>query len=230
MTSSTECTQFPISVGFTVADMKRSLAFYRDKLGFTLKECWPNEKEPMWASLLLDNQSVMLGQAMPAAQCEQMHAQKNPAAGKFWGKHATAFSEHPHGVGVNLYLTVADVDKYAATITKKGLKPDLPPTSQFYGLRDIVVTDPDGYTVTFYTPIKLQNCQSCAMPLTDSKPGQMYCTYCVDEKGHLKPYEQVYEGTVTGFFMKMQKMDRKTAEKAATEHLAKMPAWVSRKK
>jgi hypothetical protein len=29
--------------------------------------------------------------------------------------------------------------------------------------------------------------------------------------------------------MKMQKMDRKTAEKAATEHLQKQPAWASRK-
>jgi hypothetical protein len=41
----------------------------------------------------------------------------------------------------------------------------------------------------------------------------------------LRPYEQVFEGTVTGFFMGMQKMERPAAEAAAKEHLAKMPAW-----
>ncbi|HLQ37154.1 MAG TPA: VOC family protein, partial [Planctomycetota bacterium] len=216
-------------IGFTVANMQKSLAFYRDKLGFQLKECWPNDKDAQWASLVLDNQTIMLGQSAPAAVCEKMH-EKNPAAGKFWGKHATAFAEHTHGVGVVSYIKVADVDKYAAQIGKQGLKPELPPTSQFYGLRDVVLTDPDGYTLTFYTPIALQNCQSCAMPLTDAKPGQMYCGYCVDEKGKLKAYEQVFEGTVTGYFMAHQKMKRPEAEKATKEHLAKMPAWAARKK
>jgi uncharacterized glyoxalase superfamily protein PhnB len=230
MTTSSTSQPFPIMAGFTVSNMKKSLAFYRDQLGFTLKECFPNENEPVWASLVLDNQSVMLGQAMPASKCEEMHGAKNPAAGKFWGKHAAMFAEHKHGVGVNLYVSVKDVDTFFAQIGKKGVKPDLPPTTQFYGLRDTVVTDPDGYTLTFYTPIKMTNCQSCAMPLTDSvECGQMYCSYCVDDKGQLRAYEQVFEGTVTGFFMKMQKMDRKTAEKAATEHLAKQAAWASRK-
>ena len=220
--------QFPIMVGFTVANMQKSLAFYRQKLGFELKECWPNEKEAMWCSLTLANQTVMLGQAMPASQCEQMH-QKNPTAGKFWGKQAAMFAEHPHGAGCNLYLVVPDVDAFHTKIGKNGLKADLPPTTQFYGLRDTVVTDPDGYVLTFYTPVAMQSCQSCGMPLTESKPGQMYCQYCVDGKGQLKPYEQVFEGTVTGYFMAHQKMDRKNAEKAAKDHLAKMPAWAARK-
>jgi hypothetical protein len=57
----------------------------------------------------------------------------------------------------------------------------------------------------------------------------MYCQYCSDEKGKLRPYEQVFEGTVTGYFMGMQKMPGPAAEKAAKEHLAKMPAWQGRK-
>jgi len=219
---------FPIMAAFTVTDMQKSLAFYRDRLGFTMKESFPNEGAPMWASLVLEGQNIMLGQAMPAATCEQMHA-KNPAAAKFWGKQAAMFAEQKHGVGVNLYVHVKDVDAFAAMIAAKGLKPDLPPTSQFYGLRDIVVTDPDGYTLTFYTPVAMVSCQSCAMPMTDAKPGEMYCHYCVDEKGALRPYEAIFEGTVSGYFMAMQKMDRKNAEQAATEHLAKQPAWMSRK-
>lgn len=217
----------PNAVGLTVADLKTSLAFYRDRLGFELRECWPSEQEPMWASLLLDRQSVMFGQAMPAAACLEMHA-KNPVAAKFWSRHADAFAKHPHGVGVNLYLQVEDVDAYHERITQNGVKPELPPTSQFYGLRDTVVTDPDGYVLTFYTPIQMSSCQSCGMPLKDAEPGAMYCDHCTDPKGMLKPYEQVLEGTVTGYFMAHQKMARKDAEKAATEHLAKMPAWCTR--
>ena len=53
----------------------------------------------------------------------------------------------------------------------------------------------------------------------------MYCQYCVDERGQLKPYSQVLEGTVAGYFMGMQKMERSAAERAAKEHLSKMPAW-----
>jgi len=219
---------FPIMVGFTVANMQKSLAFYRNQLGFELKECWPNEKEAMWASLAFGGQSVMLGQAAPAEQVEKMCG-SNPVAGKFWGKKATLFAEHPHGVGCNLYLHVSDVDAYAGKLGKNGVKTDLPPTTQFYGLRDIVVTDPDGYVLTFYTPVAMQSCQSCGMPLSEAKPGQMYCGYCVDQKGQLKPYEQVFEGTVTGYFMAHQKMDRKNAEKATRDHLAKMPAWAKRK-
>jgi catechol 2,3-dioxygenase-like lactoylglutathione lyase family enzyme len=213
---------------FTVADVKRSIAFYRDKLGFRIRECWPDENRPLFAGLLFDQQAVLFSQAMPAAEVEKMH-EKNPTAGKFWSKQAAAFADGRHGAGVNTYLMVADIDAYAAQLKQRGVTPELPPTTQFYGLRDLVVVDPDGYLLTFYTPIAMANCQSCGMPLTDSKPGQMYCQYCVDEKGALRPYEQVFEGTVNGYFIAHMKMARKDAEKAATVHLAKMPAWGARK-
>jgi len=217
-----------MAVGLTAADMHKSIRFYRDQLGFELKECWPDEKQPMWCSLSLDGQSVMFGKAGPPEEVEK-HCAGNPAAAKFWSEHARRFPTSPHGVGVTVYLAVEDIDAYHKTITQKGIKPNLPPTTQFYGLRDSVVTDPDGYTLVFFTPVKLSSCQSCGMPLKEAKAGQMYCQYCTDEHGQLRPYEQVYEGTVSGFFMAMQKMPRKDAEKAAGEHLKKMPAWAGRK-
>ena len=219
---------FPISVGLTATDMKATLAFYRDRLGFKLSETWPSESDPMWMSLVLDRQALMFGKAMTSSQCDQMMAQ-NPAAARFWSGRAAAWSGNAHGVGVNIYIAVPDVDAYAKQLARRGVEVALPPTSQFYGLRDIVLTGPDGYVLTFYTPITLSSCQSCGMPLTEAKPGQMYCPYCCDEQGHLRPYEQVFEGTVTGFFMAMQKMPRQQAEQAAREHLSKMPAWAARK-
>ena len=61
----------------------------------------------------------------------------------------------------------------------------------------------------------------------DAKPGAMYCDYCTDDGGQLRPFEDILEGTITGYFMGMQKMERGPAEAAAKEHLAKMPAWAN---
>ena len=86
MTDSAE-PRFPNSLGLTVRDMKKSLAFYRDRIGFEMKECWPSADAPMWASLQLGGQVLMLSQVMDAGACEQMHTM-NPDAGKFWGERA----------------------------------------------------------------------------------------------------------------------------------------------
>lgn len=226
MTSPGANQPYPNTVGLTSSNMQTTLAFYRDTLGFKLRECWPNESEPMWMSLELDQQSIMFGAASSAEMCAD---KANAAQKQFFEKLTAAWSKNAHGVGVNVYTMVPDIDAYAKQIEKRGAKLALPPTSQFYGLRDCCLTDPDGYVLTFYTPIKMESCQSCGMPLTDAQPGQMYCSYCTDEKGVLRPYTQVFEGTVSGYFMGMQKMNRKDAEHAATAHLEKMPAWAGHK-
>lgn len=216
-----------MAVGLTCKDMQKSIAFYRDKLGFHMKESWPDEKTPMWCNMVLDGQSVMLGAAMDPAMVGEMCGDDAVAA-KIHGKVAEAFQKHPAGIGVSFYLQVKDVDAYDAAIRKKGIQPLREPKTQFYGIRESLVDDPDGYRLVFYVPVAMESCQSCGMPLADAEPGQMYCEYCTDDKGKLKPYEQIFEGTVSGYFMSMQKMDRKSAEKAAKEHLQKMPAWAGR--
>jgi len=128
-----------------------------------------------------------------------------------------------------LHLHVADVDAMSKLAVDAGAKLISEPKNQFYGLREIHVQDPDGFRFVFYTLIKMSSCQSCGMPLTDAKPGEMYCQYCTDEHGKLKPFETVLEGTTAGYFMQMQKMPRDKAEAAAREHLSKMPAWAGRK-
>lgn len=216
-----------MSVAFMANDMHASIRFYRDQLGFELRECWPDQKQPLHCELTLAGHQIMLGKASSPDEMQKFCAD-DVAAGQFWSEQARRLARSAPGSGVTLYLHVDDVDAYAARIRAKGVTPALPPKTQFYGLRTCVVTDPDGYTMTFFTPVALSSCQSCGMPLTDASPGQMYCLYCTDERGKLRPYEQVFEGTVTGFFMKMQKLPRPEAEKAAREHLKKMPAWAAR--
>lgn len=218
----------PMSVILTCRDMKATMAFFRDKLGFELEACWPDEKAPMWANLMLGSQSVMLGQSMPASAAGDF-CKGDAAAEKRFREIADDMAKNKSGVGIGIYVMVPDVDQYHATISKKGVAIVSPPKSQFYGIREMTVKDPDGFTFMFYTTIKMDHCQSCGMPLQDAKPGAMYCQYCTDSSGKLKPYEVVLEGTTTGYFMAMQKMARPEAEKAARAHLAKMPAWVGKK-
>ncbi|MFQ5653456.1 MAG: VOC family protein [Planctomycetota bacterium] len=222
-----EGSQCPLSVMFTSKDMKRSIAFYRDNLGFELKECWPDEGNPKWASMVLGGQTVMLGAAMPPEKVGEMCADDEATA--LWLKsQAEQFQENHPGAGVLLYVHVEDVDAYHESIVSRDVQPATKPKSQFYGIRDFGVDDPDGYRLAFYQPIAMSECQSCGMPLADAKPGEMYCNYCIDESGKLKPYEMIFEGTVSGYFMGMKNMARAEAEEAAREHLAKMPAWVCR--
>lgn len=213
-----------MAVSLTCKDMKASVAFYRDRLGFHAKESWPDEEAPMWCNMVLGGQSVMLGAAMDPEKVGEMCA-GDPTDEAIYKAMAQAFQKGPAGVGVTIYLSVEDVDAYDAEIRSRGVKPLREPKTQFYGIRETLVDDPDGYRLVFYMPVTMESCQSCGMPLADAEPGQMYCQYCTDEKGRLRPYEQVFEGTVTGFFMGMQKMERAEAEKAAREHLSRMPAW-----
>ena len=71
---------------------------------------------------------------------------------------------------------------------------------------------------------------SCGMPMTNPEdfgggdPANIYCGHCSNPDGTLKSYDEVLKGMVS-FMMASRNMDRETAEGAAREHMAKMPAW-----
>jgi len=222
-------TMYPMSVILTVRDAAKSVAYFRDKLGFQLEQSFPDASKPMWANLVMDGQSVMLGQMMDPSKASGDMCGNDLEAKAEWETLFKEMQGNKSGVGIQIYIAVKDIDAYHATITKNGVKASTP-RNQFYGLRDTHVQDPDGFRFVFYTAIKMANCQSCGMPMKDAKPGAMYCEYCTDAKGNLKSWETVLEGTTVGYFMGMQKMPRDKAEAAAREHLSKMPAWHGRSK
>jgi hypothetical protein len=103
-----------------------------------------------------------------------------------------------------------------------------------FGIRDFTVEDIDGYRLTFNQISKtVKSCMSCGMPMTKledfggGNPANIYCVYCSNPDGSLKTREEVFKG-MANFMMMSQKMDRKTAERAAKERMAKMPAWSGR--
>ncbi len=81
-------------------------------------------------------------------------------------------------------------------------------------------------------------CESCGMPMEKpedhggGKEDNSWCKYCCKEDGSHKSKEEVREGVIT--FMMSEEGEkvfgkkfesREEAEKAADEHIAKMPAW-----
>lgn len=213
-----------MSIMLTCKDCPQSVAYYRDVLGFELKESWPSPEKPEWANLVLGGQSVMLGAAVDESKLELMTGGDKEAMA-YWGKEAQAWKSNTPGIGMMVYLQVDDVDAYAAQIKAKGATLHGEPRTQFYGIREQRIGDPDGYKIVAFSPITMNSCQSCSMPLSEAEPGQIYCTHCTDEKGVLRPYEQILEGTTVGYFMGMQQMPRAEAAVAAKAHLATMPAW-----
>lgn len=209
----------PMSLHFNCKDVGAAVKFYTEVLGFELETCWPSEGDPQWANVTLEGQSIMFGAAMENCETQDKGFQESLVAD--WKKAP--------GGGVLVYVRVDDIDEFYNEVVDNGAKPACEPKDEFYGVRNFMLQDPEGYRIAFYSPLQMTSCQSCGMPLTDAKEGQMYCEHCTNDNGELHPYESILEGTIRGYFMGMQKMERGPAEVAAKEHLAKMPAWVHQK-
>lgn len=199
-----------ISPTLAVRNVKKTIEFYRDFLGFKLGICFPDINNPEYADLSKDGMSLMF----------------IPVASLGIG------SEEKLGVGVNLYMQIdGDIDEYYQELKWKGVGIVVDIKDEPYGIRDFTVEDIDGYKLTFNQPSKTaKSCMSCGMPM--AKPEDfgggneenIYCVHCANPDGTLKSREEVFEGMV-GFMMMSQNMDREQAEIAAKEYMAKMPAW-----
>jgi len=202
-----------ISPTLAVRNMKETIQFYRDSLGFKMGMAFPDADNPEYADLSKDGIVVMF---VPA---------KNVGIG----------SRQRLGIGVNLYMQIdGDIDEYCNELKSKGVKVVVDIKDEPFGIRDFTVEDINGYRLTFNQVSKtIKACMSCGMPMTGledfggGNPENLYCVYCSNPDGSLKSYEEVFEGMVN-FMMTSQKMDRDTAKSAGKEHMTKMPAWSGR--
>ena len=197
-----------LSPTLAVRDIKKTIEFYKNSLGFKVGMCFPDVNNPEYADLSKDDMVLMF---IPA---------KNVGIGK--GEKL--------GTGVNLYMQIdGDIDEYYDELKKKGVRFAADIRDEPFGIRDFTVEDADGYRLTF-NQISARNCLSCGMPLAKledfggGNPANVYCAHCADAEGNLKSYDEVHAGMVS-FMMMTQNMDKETAEKAAKEYMAKMPAW-----
>ena len=115
-----------------VADVARSLAFYTERLGFTLAQSYEDEGTPIWAALEFGEASLMLNRP-DHALCDGREAR--PSYGD-----------------VVLYLTVDDAAALHESLRAAGLEPG-PLTREDYGMLEFLVRDPDGYEIAIGTPL-----------------------------------------------------------------------------
>jgi len=114
------------SPSFTVNDLERSLAWYRDVLGFAVEERWEREGKLVGVGLQAGGVFFMLGQ-------------------DDWKKGR----DRKKGEGFRIHcMTTQDVDALATGILARGGTLDQEPRDQPWGMRDFTLTDPDGFKIT----------------------------------------------------------------------------------
>ncbi|HTH24252.1 MAG TPA: glyoxalase superfamily protein [Vicinamibacterales bacterium] len=119
-----------VTPNLLVRDVAKSLAFYRDILGFTIGETVPDKEPFVFVWMKHGDVSVFLNDINAAAH-------DYPAAASL-----------PQGGTAALFFIITDVDGYHAKVAPK-TKVIMPLKTQFYGLREFAVTDPDGHIITF---------------------------------------------------------------------------------
>ena len=115
-----------VSPGFTVNDIQRSVAWYRDVLGCTVKDRWERDGK-------------LTGAIIKAGSVELYLGQDDWKLGR----------DRKKGEGFRIYCTtVQDIDRLAAAIKTRGGTLLHDPQTQPWGERDFAVADPDGFKIT----------------------------------------------------------------------------------
>ncbi len=113
----------------TVNDLAKSVAWYRDVLGFIVVEEHEMDGQVVGASLRAGAVDILLGQ-------------DDFKKGR----------DRVKGVGMRLYCTTGqDVDELAERIKAAGGELAAEPTNQPWGARDFAIQDPDGFLISIST-------------------------------------------------------------------------------
>jgi lactoylglutathione lyase len=112
-----------------VSNVERSLAFYVDTLEFERGMTVPDASPFVFAAVTSDAVEIFLNDAATAV------------------KEYPAFSGKPIGATGTLYIEVEGVDALHDRLKSK-VKILMPILTQFYGMREFAIADPDGYVLT----------------------------------------------------------------------------------
>lgn len=122
-----------------VFDMPEAVRFYRDVLGFEIVQTSPREGDQFdWGLLRLGEAEVMLNTAY---EQDSRPPQPDPA----WIA--------VHG-DTCLYLGSPDVDAVYRHLRERGVDVKEPKVAP-YGMKQLYLHDPDGYSLCFQWPVKI---------------------------------------------------------------------------
>lgn len=119
-----------VTPNLIVNDVQESTRFYRDVLGFQVKQTVPEAAPFVFVWLERDGVPVFLNARHAAAE------------------DYPGVADRPPGGTAALFFIVSDVDGLHAVVG--AIAPIVMPLkTQFYGMREFAVTDPDGHILTF---------------------------------------------------------------------------------
>jgi catechol 2,3-dioxygenase-like lactoylglutathione lyase family enzyme len=113
-----------------VADVDRSVAFYRDVLGFTVGMHVPDASPLVFAAMQSGDVEIFLNSA-EAAYAEY-----------------PAFKAQPIGGTLTQFIHVTGIAQMHAALKDK-VTIVMPLEKKWYGVTEFAITDPDGYIITF---------------------------------------------------------------------------------
>ena len=120
-------------------DMKKTIDFYQNTLGFKLGMMFPDVHNPEYADLSKDSMIIMF---------------TTPTGLKIGRRDKL-------GVGVNLYLQIDDdIDHYYKELQMNGAKINTAIKDEPWGSRDFTIEDNNGYLLTFSQTSRTARTQS----------------------------------------------------------------------
>ena len=119
-----------VTPNLLVRDIDRSVQFYRDVLGFRVTQTVPDTPPFVFVWLERDSVPVFLNDAKAADH-------DYPQA-----------SGRPPGGTATMFFIVTDVDAFHASVSPYA-KLIMALKTQFYGMREFAIEDPDGHLLTF---------------------------------------------------------------------------------
>lgn len=119
-----------LTPNLVVSDVERSVAFYRDVLGFTVETTVPDTAPYQFAILRSGAVGVFLNAPEPAMA------------------EYPAFKDRPIGGTLTLFIEVDGIDEcYRALKDRVLVVMEL--ETKWYGMTEFAIADPDGYLITF---------------------------------------------------------------------------------
>ena len=122
-----------LTPNLVVRDIAASSAFYCDVLGFAVRQTVP--EQPPFVFVWLERGTVQVFLNDLATVQKEL-----PAAARHIG-------------GSGMFIVVEGLDALHEAVSKK-MPLVMPLTTQFYGMREFAVADPDGHVVTFAEPVE----------------------------------------------------------------------------
>ena len=119
-----------LTPNLVVADVERSMAFYRDVLGFAVQMTVPEASPFVFAGVQSGRVEIFLN-AIDAAAAEY-----------------PAFKERPIGGTLTLFIEVNGIAAVYASLQPK-VNVVMPLEKKWYGMTEFAFADPDGYLITF---------------------------------------------------------------------------------